>query len=99
MPEALVVDLAVDVHADLLRDASRSEVLGAHQRDHVVHVEVRERPVASGDGRLGRDPLSFATGSRVPSDLDLVDILDDLERCPAVPRNVPDARSSTIHKA
>src|SRR4029453_3833910 len=46
MPEPLVVDLAIDVHADLLRDANRSAVLGAHQRDHVVHVEVRERPVA-----------------------------------------------------
>src|SRR5512132_1779239 len=82
MPEPLVVDLAIDVHADLLRDANRSAVLGAHQRDHVVQVEVRERPVASGDGRLGRDPFSLATGSRVPSDLDLVDLLDDLERWP-----------------
>jgi hypothetical protein len=34
------------------------------------------------DGRLGRDPFSLATGSRVPSDLDLVDLLDDLERWP-----------------
>ena len=57
MPEPLVVDLAIDVHADLLRDANRSAVLGAHQRDHVVHIEVRERPVASGDGRNFTEPL------------------------------------------
>src|SRR4029453_8062977 len=74
MPEPPVVDLAIDVHTDLLRDANRSAVLGAHQRDHVVHVEVRDRPVASGDGRLGCDPFSLATGSRVPSDLDLADL-------------------------
>ena len=99
MAEALVVDLAVDVHAELLGDAPRREVLEPHERDQMVDLEVRERPVAGGGSGLGRDPLAFATGSRVPADLDLVDLLDQKETRAGGPEEGPVPRSSTIQSA
>jgi hypothetical protein len=70
----------IDVHPDLLCDATRPRVLGADERDQVVHLQVRERPVPRGGGRLVGDALPLAAGLGVPADLDVLDALEQHRR-------------------
>src|SRR5215207_11719922 len=80
MEQALVVGQAIDVHADLLRHPARRLVLGEDQRDDVIDLEVRERPISGCCAGLGRDALALATGTGVPPDLDVPHTIDLLDR-------------------
>ena len=66
-------------HVDVFGDAARGEVLRSNERDHVIHVELTEAPIAGGAGRLGRDPLARPPWGDRPAELDLVDPVDDLD--------------------